>query len=323
MDRRDFIKGVGGGLLSTVIAPELLAHVLISRYQLMTPSIPSHLYDGSTGISTTYAPTMRITVVGIGPFASRMAGMLARNLEYVTCLSLIFDPAAGNSADLSSVMTTVRQSDLLFIFSAFDDQSSRALFELSASTAHEAGVLTVGVIPEYESFIFDAATLEWSTYLTTLFQVSANSIHGSRNQVATVINGKAMLAGYALRHVVATIVNLITQINMICIDFADVSTILRAADSARMGVGVSGGMRRGRDAAMLALESLHEQQFSPEDIKAILASVDGGQLLTMDDYEDVSQLIHGYAREDVDILIGLHVEELMGDNARVTIMALV
>jgi cell division protein FtsZ len=129
------------------------------------------------------------------------------------------------------------------------------------------------------------------------------------------------LTGYSIRHTIATISDLLTRPGMICIDFADVQSIFMAGSIGRISVGVANDHARGATAAMLAIERLDAQQGLGTEIVAALVCLHGSYDVTMDDYEDASRVIHNYLPEDSNIIFGMLIDEQMGRNVRVTMMA--
>lgn len=239
MDRREFLTGMGAGLFSAVIAPELLAQIILQRYSSGRPDSPSSQGDifrsGSSGMDS--QPAARITAVGIVP--------------------------------------------------------------------------TIGPI-----LLGNPDRMVQFSRLTTLFQVSALSLHGHQR----LTGSSGTLSGYAMRHVVAIIANLIYEPGIVCIDYTDVVAILKSAGRAQMGVAVAGGKRRGREAVNMAVSNLRNHEVILEDAKGALVVLHGSSSLTMDDYEDVSTMICGCLPQDANLVVGLQIDEQIGHNARVTVM---
>jgi hypothetical protein len=109
MKRRDFLKGISTGLLSAVIAPDLLGSMLIKSHTARITSI---------GNSYDYA---KITVIGIGPFGANICRLISQNVTNVECHEVLFNPAGSDLEKMTDLFATIRKSDLLFVTSGFDD----------------------------------------------------------------------------------------------------------------------------------------------------------------------------------------------------------
>jgi cell division protein FtsZ len=116
------------------------------------------------------------------------------------------------------------------------------------------------------------------------------------------------------------ITDLITIPGQINTDFADVRMVLSDAGTAIMGIGQTTGEGRAVNAARAAITSpLLEAQI--EGARGILVSIAGGPELGLFEVNEAMEIIHGVAHPDANIIFGNVIDESMGDDVRVTVIA--
>jgi cell division protein FtsZ len=124
-----------------------------------------------------------------------------------------------------------------------------------------------------------------------------------------------------LRQAVQGISDLITTHGMINVDFADVKSAMSERGMAMMGIGVSEGENRAVTAAQQAICSPLLEEIDISGAKGVLVNVTGSSSLTMNDYQEVANIIHEKVHEDANIFIGLVINEEMGEKIQVTAIA--
>ena len=124
-----------------------------------------------------------------------------------------------------------------------------------------------------------------------------------------------------LRQAVQGISDLITTHGMINVDFADVQAAMSERGMAMMGIGVGEGENRAVTAAQQAISSPLLEEIDISGAKGVLVNVTGSSSMTMDDYQEVANIIHDKVHEDANIFIGLVINEDMGEKIQVTAIA--
>lgn len=292
----------------TPVAP-LICCTVTSHPLVPVPSLNKPQSD----IDYDFDATARITVVGIGPFGSRTAELLSRNVRGITCHEVCVD-AKSSPEGFSSLLSSVQQSDLLFIISSFDDPSCASIAQAVGNASCRAGILTVAIAPLPQRSSIPQGQESW---YNTLFGVSGRSLPVQSEPI--IPEGDA-LTGYAMRHMVAAIANLITHQTGICIDFADVAAILREGSMGRLGVGVGSGDSRGSMAAKGAIKRLEEQGVNLAGAAGILAAVHGSGDLSMEDFDAASEAIHEQVSPSAKVMVGLISDENLGGFVKVTVL---
>ena len=127
-------------------------------------------------------------------------------------------------------------------------------------------------------------------------------------------------ADNVLRQGVQGITDLITIPGLINLDFADVRTIMANAGSALMGIGTANGETRASEAAKQAISSPLLEE-SVEGATGILLNITGGRDLGLFEVNEAAELIHSAADANSNIIFGAVIDEAMGDDIRVTVIA--
>jgi cell division protein FtsZ len=127
-------------------------------------------------------------------------------------------------------------------------------------------------------------------------------------------------ADNVLRQGVQGITDLITIPGLINLDFADVRTIMHDAGSALMGIGTATGESRAAEAAKAAISSPLLEE-SVEGATGILLNITGGKDLGLFEVNEAAEIIHSAADSNANIIFGAVIDEGMGDEIRVTLIA--
>ncbi|GAM10474.1 cell division protein FtsZ [Geobacter sp. OR-1] len=307
MNRRDFIKGFTIGSLGVLIIPEMLTNLIVRAH-----ANPLLILDPEQ-------ENARINVVGIGAIGARIIRPLTNNQLHLHCFEVFFDPKTQIQPDLASVFEAARASDLLFLVSALDTFNSVAIKEALGTAAREAGALVVSIIHSPDG----SRRQDWNctTAYNCWLNVSDACLVDNTASIGAGAFTKGFPGEFSARHLVSAITRLTTVRGMICVDFADIKSILGADRYACLGIGVAGGANKGHFAAENALARVREQGADLLKASGFLALIEGSTLITMQDFEEASCSIHGACNDDVNIICGLIIDETLGANVRVTIIA--
>ncbi|MBU5638732.1 hypothetical protein KOM00_18565 [Geomonas sp. Red69] len=257
----------------------------------------------------------RVGVAAAGPSGLRMIGRLMQRLPLLEPLSYL---AAEERA-----MPPV---DLVVVVSGMDDVTVAGDTLRAATVARGLSSvrLCVAVVPRSSL----ASTPEVLGTLREVGQlVDALFLVSHRNLKPLYPDAPRMMAELALEEFLSTtmiedLTRIITERGLICIDFADVVAILRDGSSETcLGVGLAGGKGGAALAAEKAVQSIREQGGEPSQHGAFLVCVKGSTNITMDDFDDASRVVHENVHPDANIIIGLLLDDDLGSNVRVLIMA--
>jgi cell division protein FtsZ len=129
------------------------------------------------------------------------------------------------------------------------------------------------------------------------------------------------MADQVLFNAVKGISDIITNQGVVNVDFADAVSVMSAQGLALMGIGRGNGERRALDAAHAAVSSPLLEEVSVEGAMGILVNVTGGPSLTLHEVDAAIQLITEAAHEDANIIFGYVIDEAMGEDVTITVIA--
>ncbi|MCK5912473.1 MAG: cell division protein FtsZ, partial [Desulfuromusa sp.] len=124
-----------------------------------------------------------------------------------------------------------------------------------------------------------------------------------------------------LRQAVQGISDLITTEGLINVDFADVRTVMSNRGMAMMGIGMAEGERRAAEAAHSAISSPLLEEVDISGAMGVLVNISGSSSMTMEEFEEASTIIHEKVHEDANIIVGLVIDEDLGDKIKITAIA--
>jgi cell division protein FtsZ len=127
-------------------------------------------------------------------------------------------------------------------------------------------------------------------------------------------------ADEVLRQGVQGISDLITDTGLINVDFADVTTVMKGAGYAHMGIGTARGEDRAEQAAKLAVESALLET-TIDGATGVLINITGGRDLNLLETNAAAQLIEERVSEDATVIFGASIDEAMEDEIRITVIA--
>jgi cell division protein FtsZ len=128
-------------------------------------------------------------------------------------------------------------------------------------------------------------------------------------------------ADEVLFQAVKGISDVITVSGLVNVDFADVKTVMSEMGRALMGSGIARGENRAQEAARRAISSPLLEDISISGAKGVLINITGSSDMNIHDVNEASSLIHEEAHDDAHIIFGAVVDETMGEEVRVTVIA--
>ncbi len=239
------------------------------------------------------------------------------------------DPEVGRQAAIEHVeeiQQTLAGSDMVFITAGEGGGTGTGAAPVIAEIAKEAGALTIGVVTR--PFMFegrrravqaDAGIQELREKVDTQIVVPNDRLLSVTNENTTMVDAFQM-ADDVLREGVQGITTLITTPGLINTDFADVKMIMSNAGSALMGIGRAHGENRAENAARQAVSS-PLLEASIEGARGILLNVTASENLGLHEVRDAADVIHDVAHPDANIIFGTVIDDSMGEEIRITVIA--
>ena len=188
------------------------------------------------------------------------------------------------------------------------------------------GALTIGVVTRPFTFEGRRRAMQAEKGIQNLKEKVDTLIVIPNDRLLTVSNDKTSMvnafkmADEVLLQGVRGITDLITVPGLINTDFADVKMVMTNAGTAIMGIGASSGEGRAVNAARAAITS-PLLEASIEGARGILLNIAGGSDLGLFEVNEAAEIIHSVAHPDANIIFGAVIDDNMGDEVRVTVIA--
>ena len=240
------------------------------------------------------------------------------------------NPEVGKEAaleDRDRIASILNGADMVFIAVGLGGGTGTGAAPVIAQAAREVGALTVGVVTKPFSREGKLRMQKAEDGVTALKEV-VDCLLVIPNDRLIGLAGKSMSvvdafrpADDVLRQAVQGISDLITTQGMINVDFADVKAVMSDRGMAMMGIGIAEGEKRATEAAMQAISSPLLEEIDISGAKGVLVNICGSSSMTMDDFDEVSRIIHEKVHEDANIIVGLVINEEMGQRIKVTAIA--
>ena len=233
--------------------------------------------------------------------------------------------AAEDSRD--EIKAALAGADMVFITAGEGGGTGTGAAPVVADIAkNDVGALTVGVVTKpfsfegrrrYGSAADGIKTL--SENVDTLIVIPNDRLLDLSEKKTTMLEAFRM-ADDVLCQGTQGITDLITVPGLINLDFADVCTIMKGAGSAMMGIGIAAGDNRAADAATEAISS-RLLESSIEGATRVLLSIAGNKDLGLQEINEAADLVAKNVDADANIIFGTVVDESLGDQVRVTVIA--
>ncbi|HSJ27450.1 MAG TPA: cell division protein FtsZ [Acidimicrobiia bacterium] len=231
--------------------------------------------------------------------------------------------AEAHRAELEDVL---KGADMVFITAGEGGGTGTGGAPIVAEVAKSLGALTVGVVTRPFGFEGRRRAVHAEEGIQALREAVDTLIVIPNDRLLEVGDPKApmtetfRIADEILTNGVAGITDLITTPGLINVDFADVKTVMSDAGTAVMGIGRASGDERAQQAANRAISS-PLLETSMEGARGVLLSVAGPGNMTLQEATTAAGVVASHADDDADVIFGAMVDEDLGDEMRVTVIA--
>ena len=233
--------------------------------------------------------------------------------------------AAEESKD--EIRSLLEGTDMVFIAAGMGGGTGTGAAPVVAEIAKSMNILTVAVVTT--PFAFEGKKkLQFANeglerlkkQVDTLIRIPNQSLlKVAENNIP--IKQAFLQADDVLRQGVQGISELITEPGEINIDFADIRTVMKGKGDAIMGIGIGEGANRAVDAARMAINNPLLENARIDGAKSVLVNVTGDGSLTLQEFQDVVEMITENCDEDALIISGQAYSADMGDKVKVTVVA--
>jgi cell division protein FtsZ len=239
------------------------------------------------------------------------------------------DPDIGRQAadeHRAEIDEALKGADMVFITAGKGGGTGTGAAPVVAEVAKSVGALTIGVVTRPFSFEGRRRSVQADSGIERLKEKVDAIIIIPNDRLLTISTEKTSMmsafkmADEVLLQGVQGITDLITIPGQINTDFADVRTVLSEAGTAIMGIGEANGEGRAVNAARSAITS-PLLEASIEGARGILVNISGGPDLGLFEVNEAMEIIHGVAHPDANIIFGTVIDDSMGDDVRVTVIA--
>jgi cell division protein FtsZ len=240
------------------------------------------------------------------------------------------NPDVGKQAaleDCERLAEVLSGADMVFVAAGLGGGTGTGAAPVIADVAKKLGALTVGVVTK--PFIREGRQrLSKAEHGVAELKKHVDSLIVIHNDRLLALAGKSMSildafkpSDDVLRQAVQGISDLITTSGLINVDFADVKAIMSERGMAMMGIGISSGDNRAVEAATKAISSPLLEEIDISGAKGVLVNISGSSNMTMDEFDAASRIIHEKVHEDANIIVGLVIDEDLGDRVKITAIA--
>ncbi|MBE6767151.1 MAG: cell division protein FtsZ [Clostridia bacterium] len=239
------------------------------------------------------------------------------------------NPERGrNSAEESKdeITAAIRDADMIFITAGMGGGTGTGAAPVVAAIARELGILTVGIVTKPFAFEgkkrmeqAEAGIAALREQVDSLVVIPNERLKFVSEQKITFKNAFE-IADDVLRQGVQSISELINVTALVNLDFADVTTIMKDAGYAHMGVGIAEGRDKAEQAAKMAINSPLIET-SMDNAQGVIISITGSADIGLEEVEQASTIIAEMANPEATIIWGAQLDDTIEDTIRVTVVA--
>ena len=240
------------------------------------------------------------------------------------------NPQVGRDAALENeedIREALADSHMVFITAGFGGGTGTGAAPVIAEICKDLGALTVAVVTKPFSFEGKKRSKQAEGGIEALKQVVDTAITIPNDRLRGLASKKATLmemfvkADEILLHSVKGITDLIMMPGVVNLDFADVRTTMAKAGMALMGIGISSGENRAVEAAEKAISHPLLEDVPITGARGVLMNITATSDMEFEEVAEASEYIHNEVGEDAEIFWGTSVDDSMGDEMRVTVIA--
>ena len=239
------------------------------------------------------------------------------------------NPDVGRRAaleDSDKIIEALEGADMVFVTAGLGGGTGTGAAPVIASLASEMGALTVAVVTRPFAFEGKRRMMQAERGMQELLESVDTLIVIPNEKLLAVAKDAGFFESFriaddVLRQGVQGISDIITIPGVINRDFADVKTTMAGMGYSVMGTAVRSGADRAREAALAAMASPLLESGAIDGARGILINITGSSSLKLNEVNDASTIIQNAAHEDANIIFGAVLDETMGDDIKITVIA--
>lgn len=229
--------------------------------------------------------------------------------------------------DMDKIMAAVADADIVFLTAGLGGGTGSGALPTIAHALREKGILCIAVVTKPFMFegkkrmrVAEQALDVIKKEVDTLIVIPNQKLLDVVDQHVSMIDAFALINN-VLGLSVKGISDIITKPGHINVDFADVKTIMKDRGLALMGTARAKGEKRAQEAALNAIASPLLENMDIQGARGVLLNVTGGPSLTLHEVAQAASIIYDQSDEDAHIIIGSVIDENMGEEVSVTVIA--
>ncbi|MBA4366517.1 MAG: cell division protein FtsZ [Desulfobacterium sp.] len=240
------------------------------------------------------------------------------------------NPSVGRDAAMETadaIRRVLEGSHMVFLTAGFGGGTGTGATPIIAEICKEIGALTVAVVTRPFSFEGKKRAKQAEEGISILKDVADTVITIPNDRLRGIAPKNAKMlemfkkADEILHHSVKGITDLIMVPGLVNLDFADVRTTMSKAGMALMGIGVASGENRAREAAERAISHPLLEDISISGARGVLMNITCTSDMTLDEMTEASDRIYEEVGDEAEIIWGQAIDESLGDEMRVTVIA--
>jgi cell division protein FtsZ len=239
------------------------------------------------------------------------------------------NPDVGRRAaleDSEKIIEALEGADMVFVTTGLGGGTGTGAAPVIASLASEMGALTVAVVTRPFGFEGKRRMQQAERGMQELLEAVDTMIVIPNEKLLVVAKDAGFFESFrvaddVLRQGVQGISDIITIPGIINRDFADVKTTMHGMGYAVMGTAMRSGANRAVEAAQAAMASPLLEAGAIDGAKGILINISGSSNLKLSEVNEASTLIQNAAHEEANIIFGAVLDESMGDEVKITVIA--
>ena len=256
------------------------------------------------------------TIVQIGEILTQGLGAGAR-------------PDKGKQAaldDKDKIIESLEGADMLFLAAGMGGGTGTGATPVIAQIAKELGILTVAVVTKPFNFegrrvqIANDGIDELVNHVDSLITIPNEKLMGVLGPDVTFVDAFGA-ANDVLYSAVSGIVEIINNPGLINVDFADVKTVMSEMGMAMIGSGTAEGSDRASNATKQVVACPLLEDVNLNNAKGMLVNISASSDFKMKEYFEVMNTIKQYAAENAHVIVGNVIDDSMGNDIRVTMVA--
>ena len=227
----------------------------------------------------------------------------------------------------AEIREALAEADMVFVTAGEGGGTGTGAAPIIAEIAREEiGALTVGIVTKPFSFEGRTRRNQAEQGIDLLSQKVDTLIVIPNDRLLEIVDKKTSMldafriADDTLRQGIQGVTDLITIPGLINLDFADIRTVMKDAGTAMMGIGFGTGENRALDAATQAINS-NLLEASIQGASRVLFSIAGGSDLTLAEVDAAARAMEAVVDEDANIIYGQIIDDTLGDQIRITVIA--